>query len=61
MYVFVARKRTAGSPKVAAIVCLRDEYEKRYYLWMTARDYSFHDKIDENAIKVLIVHAMQHA
>jgi hypothetical protein len=61
VYVFVARKRKAGSPKVAAIVCIKDEYDKRYYLWMTSRDYSFRDKTDQDSIKVLIVHAMEHA
>jgi len=61
--VVAARKRKAGSPYEAAIACAWDK--ERYYLWMTTRRRpvggASDDKPHPDAIKLLIVKAMQHA
>jgi len=61
--VFAARRKTAGALLDAAIACAWDE--RRYYYWMSTRrrhsENSPHDQSHSDAIKLLIVSAMEHA
>jgi hypothetical protein len=59
--VIAARKRKDGSPYDAAIACAWDN--ERYYLWMMThrRHDPGHDQPNRDAMKLLIVKAMDHA